>query len=69
MKIDPEIMLRDYPIMLMITGLLLAFCLWQVRGKTESMITRNHGVILLGIYLVYQITIVYQSLHMPLVVV
>lgn len=68
MKIDPEIMLRDYPIMLLITGLLLAFCLWQGRGKSESMITRVHGVILLGIYVVYQVTIVYQSLHIPLAV-
>ena len=68
MKIDPEIMLRDYPIMLLITGLLFAFCLWQGRGKSESKITRVHGVILLGLYVVYQVAIVYQSLHIPLAV-
>lgn len=59
---EAELMLRDYSLMLLITGLLFAFCLWQGRGKAESQITRSHGFILLGIYIAYQVTIVVQAL-------
>lgn len=62
LQIEPEIMQRDFTIMLLLTGLLFAFCLWQGRGKTESQITRSHGFILLGIFVVYQVTIIVQSL-------
>lgn len=60
---ESELMYRDYSLMLLLTGLLFAFCLWRGRGgKLESEITRSHGFILLGIYIIYQITIVVQSL-------
>ena len=61
-----ELMYRDYTLMLLITGLLFAFCLWQSCGdKKEGSLNRGHGFILLGIYVAYIITIVLQSLAAP----
>ena len=68
LKFGQELMHRDYSLMLLLTGLLFAFCVWQGRGKLESQITRSHGFILLGIYVAYQVTIVIQSLANPVIV-
>ncbi len=66
LTISQELMYRDYTLMLLITGLLFAFCLWQSRGdKKEGSLNRGHGFILLGIYVAYIVTIVLQSLAAP----
>ena len=66
MSISQELMSRDYTLMLLITGLLFAFCFWQQRGdKKEGSLNRKHGIILLGIYVVYIVVIVLQSLAAP----
>ena len=67
LKFEQELMHRDYTLMLLLTGLLFAFCVWQGRGKLESQITRSHGFILLGIYVSYQVIIVMQSLANPVI--
>ena len=69
LTISQELMYRDYTLMLLITGLLFAFCLWQSRGdKSEGALNRGHGFILLGIYVAYIVTIVLQSLSAPEVI-
>jgi len=69
LSISQELMYRDYTLMLLITGLLFAFCLWQSRGdKKEGALNRGHGFILLGIYVAYIVVIVLQSLASPAVV-
>ena len=66
LSISQELMYRDYTLMLLITGLLFAFCLWQSRGnKKEGALNRGHGFILLGIYVTYIVVIVLQSLAAP----
>lgn len=66
MSISQELMSRDYTLMLLLTGLLFAFCFWQQRGdKKEGSLNRKHGIILLGIYVVYIVVIVLQSLAAP----
>ena len=66
MSISQELMSRDYTLMLLITGLLFAFCFWQQRGdKKEGSLNRKHGIILLSIYVVYIVVIVLQSLAAP----
>ena len=66
LSISQELMYRDYTLMLLITGLLFAFCLWQSRGdKKEGSLNRGHGFILLGIYVSYIVVIVLQSLAAP----
>jgi len=66
LSVSQELMYRDYTLMLLITGLLFAFCLWQSRGdKKEGALNRGHGFILLGIYVSYIVVIVLQSLAAP----
>lgn len=66
LSISQELMYRDYTLMLLITGLLFAFCLWQSRGdKKEGALNRGHGFILLGLYVIYIVVIVLQSLAAP----
>ena len=66
MSISQELMYRDYTLMLLITGLLFAFCFWQQRGdRKEGALNRKHGIILLSIYVIYIVVIVLQSLAAP----
>jgi len=60
MEITEEFLKRDYIIMLMITALLFAFCLWRVRGgKLESELNRTQGAVLLTLFIGYQVFIAF----------
>lgn len=49
----PELIHRDYTIMLLVTGLLFGFILWEARAKDEGLLNRVHGTILLSLFFGY----------------
>jgi len=56
-----DLVKRDYSFMLLVTGLLFGFILWEARAKDKGLLTRVHGTILLLLFFAYMGYLVFVS--------
>lgn len=61
LSFSEELVKRDYSFMLLVTGLLFGFILWEARDNDQGLLNRVHGTLLLLLFIGYMSFLVFSG--------